>query len=69
MVDTRDGSLTPDVDLALADGRITAITPTADQDNAASPTLIDAAGKFVAPGYLKMHTHVLGPDDPPTTCS
>jgi hypothetical protein len=63
VVDTRDGSLTPDVDVALAAGRITAITPTADS-NGHSSQVIDAAGKYVVPGYLEMHTHVLGPDDP-----
>ena len=65
VVDTRDGSLTRDVDVALAGGRITAITPAASRDQTGhSGQVIDAAGKYVVPGYLEMHTHVLGPDDP-----
>ncbi len=75
VVETRDGSLTPDVDVSLAGGRITAITPTtgpadlasvggsyADPTSPTGPgvTTIDAAGKFVVPGFLEMHTHVLG---------
>jgi hypothetical protein len=65
VVNTRDGSLTPDVDVALAGGRITAITPAAGrEENGHSGRAIDAAGKYLVPGYLEMHTHVLGPDDP-----
>ena len=61
VVDTRDGSLTPGLDVALADGRIAAIASTGDPaDGPAAVTTIDAAGKFVVPGFLEMHTHVLG---------
>jgi hypothetical protein len=64
VVDPRDGSLTPDMDVALADGRIAAVTPTRDPADApAAATTIDAAGKFVVPGFLEMHTHVLGEKD------
>jgi hypothetical protein len=65
VVDTRDGSLTRDVDVALAAGRITAITSAASRDQTGhSSQVINVAGKYVVPGYLEMHTHVLGPDDP-----
>lgn len=67
VVDTRTGSLTPDLDVTLTDGRIARITPSAarKQDRPdGAPAPIDAAGKYVVPGYLEMHTHVLGPDDP-----
>lgn len=67
VVDTRTGSLTPDLDVTLADGRIAGITPSAarEQDRPdGAPAPIDTAGKYVVPGYLEMHTHVLGPDDP-----
>ena len=65
VVDTRTGSLTPDLDVTLTDGRIARITPSAarKQDRPdGAPAPIDAAGKYVVPGYLEMHTHVLGPD-------
>jgi len=66
VVSTRDGSLTPDMDLVLADGRIAEIKPATDGGEGAGGTAetVDAAGKFVVPGFLEMHTHVLGPDDP-----
>ena len=67
VVDTRTGSLTPDLDVTLTDGRIARITLSAarKQDRPdCAPAPIDAAGKYVVPGYLEMHTHVLGPDDP-----
>jgi hypothetical protein len=63
VVNTRDGSLTPEVDVALAGSRITGITPAASGDGH-SGRVIDAAGQYVVPGFLEMHTHVLGPDDP-----
>lgn len=62
VVDTRDGSLTPDMDVALAGGRIAKITPAASSSE--TGRAIDAAGQYVVPGFLEMHTHVLGPDDP-----
>ena len=65
VVGTRDGSLTPDVDVTLAGGRITGITPAAQRDETdGAGRAIDAAGQYVVPGFLEMHTHVLGPDDP-----
>src|SRR6201995_2063825 len=65
VVGTRDGSLTPDVDVTLAGSRITGITPAAQRDETdGAGRAIDRAGQHVVPGFLAVHTHVLGPDDP-----
>jgi imidazolonepropionase-like amidohydrolase len=63
VVDTRDGALTPSVDVLVSDGVIAAIT-TADPDAAAAASLTDAevvdgAGKYLIPGFLDMHAHPL----------
>ena len=65
VVDTRDGSLTPNSDINIAGGAITAITPT-DPALHTDPSLrvVDAPGAFVVPGYLDMHAHPLGGKDP-----
>jgi imidazolonepropionase-like amidohydrolase len=62
VVDTRDGSLTPGVDLTLDGGRIAAIRPAAPD---APPS--DTAGKYVVPGYLDMHAHPFELKDPAGT--
>jgi imidazolonepropionase-like amidohydrolase len=63
VVDTRDGALTPSVDVLVSDGVIAAIT-TADPNAAAAASLTDAevvdgAGKYLIPGFLDMHAHPL----------
>ena len=65
VVDTRDGSLTPNSDINIAGGVIAAITPT-DPATPIDPALrvVDAPGAFVVPGYLDMHAHPLGEKDP-----
>jgi hypothetical protein len=63
VVDTRDGSLAPAMDITVADGRIANITPTTPlPDDQAG--VIDATGSYVVPGFLDMHAHPLGPKDP-----
>jgi imidazolonepropionase-like amidohydrolase len=56
------------MDVTLADGRIAAITPAfdaaGDPGAPGSAAIVEAAGKYVIPGFLEMHTHVLGPKDP-----
>ena len=43
-------------DLAISDGKITAIGQSLPRDNAAK--IIDAAGKYVLPGGIDVHTHL-----------
>src|SRR4051794_5454087 len=43
-------------DLAVADGKITAIEPSLDASQAAR--VVDVSGKLVLPGLLDLHAHV-----------
>ncbi|WP_374944122.1 amidohydrolase family protein [Sphingomonas sp.] len=64
VVDPRDGSKTPGMTVITKMGRITAVVPTASKRPANGAKTIDARGKFVAPGYNDMHSHVLELADP-----
>ncbi len=65
VVDTRDGSLSPDCDVSTADGIITAITPTSHEaPTNTSGRVVDARGLYVVPGFLDMHAHPLGEQKP-----
>jgi Amidohydrolase family len=66
IVGTADGALTPNVDVAIADGAIGAISTT---DPAAAPgpadaEIVDATGKYLIPGLLDMHAHPLNEKHP-----
>jgi len=63
VIDTRDGSLTRDQDIVIADGRIAAIGNT----DPARTDGVDLSGKYVVPGFLDMHAHPLGDGDPTGT--
>jgi imidazolonepropionase-like amidohydrolase len=64
IVNTVDGTLKGPVDLLIYKGKITEIAPQ-DQIKADSGTkVIDASGKYVVPGYLNMHMHVIGEGNP-----
>ncbi len=67
VVDTRDGSLRTNMDIALEAGRIVGIAPVAAGPRDPAATTIDAAGRFVVPGYLEMHAHALELEDPSDT--
>lgn len=63
VVDVETGALRPHLDVWVRAERIDAIDPTgADVGNA---TVISGAGKFVVPGLIDMHNHILGPPNPP----
>jgi hypothetical protein len=64
VVDTRDGSLTPHVDITLDGGRIAAIGPAATGAAAPDEPPPETAGKYVVPGYLEMHAHPFELKDP-----
>jgi N-acyl-D-aspartate/D-glutamate deacylase len=53
-----DGTGAPSAvrNLGIRDGRVAAVTPE-DLDETGCPTVIDAAGKWVLPGMLDIHTH------------
>ena len=56
LVDVRDGSLTPDVEVVVAGDRIVSVSAGAAQ-SAQSGTVIDARGKFIVPGLIDLHVH------------
>lgn len=62
VVDTHDGQLTPDQSIVMEGGKILSITPAGTAPTGGQ--VVDARGQFVVPGYLDMHAHALGPDDP-----
>jgi Amidohydrolase family len=64
VVNTRDGSVSPHMDLSLEGGRINRIAPAGAGAPDASVRIIDAVGKFVVPGYVDMHAHPLSVKDP-----
>ena len=56
VVDTRTGELTPDRAVLLVHGKIHRIVPAG---TSLDGEVIEAKGKFLVPGFLDMHTHVL----------
>ena len=58
VVDVRDGSTRPGVDITIDGGRIVSITPGSDEhpDRVA---VVDARGTYAVPGFCDMHAHPL----------
>ncbi len=63
IVNTRTGHLTSNMSILCVNGEIKDIAPagTIKADNATK--IIDATGKYVVPGYLNMHMHVVGEEN------
>jgi len=58
VVDTRTGSLSPDMAVLIEGDRISAIAPVAELAGSDTTQVINAEGKYLVPGYLDMHAHV-----------
>lgn len=58
IVDTRDGSLQPGRTIVVNEGKIQTITSEPVRVTGTAQD-VDAAGKYVVPGYNDMHTHVM----------
>ena len=67
VVNTRDGSLTPAMAVVVDNGRIARIARAGSVLTAGAAQTIDASDKYVVPGYLDMHAHVVDGADKPTT--
>lgn len=64
VVDTRDGHLSGGMNVLVDQGKILSITPYVAAEKPAGGAVIDATGKFLVPGYMDMHTHVLEDERP-----
>jgi len=63
VVDPRDGTLAPGMDVAISDGAIVSITKALGAATAGADR-IDLTGKYVVPGFNDMHAHALNLADP-----
>ena len=68
VVDTRDGTLAPGLDVLIAGGVIAEITTTGPDAGtapaAADADVVDGSGKYLIPGFLDMHAHPLNDKHP-----
>lgn len=60
IVDTRTGNLTTNMSILCADGEIKDMAPAGTIQASPDTKVVDATGKYVVPGYLNMHMHVVG---------
>jgi imidazolonepropionase-like amidohydrolase len=67
VVDTRDGTLTPNRSILIEGDRIVGIEPAGAPPDDPAVRTVDVTGTFTVPGYNDMHVHALGPDDPSGT--
>jgi imidazolonepropionase-like amidohydrolase len=59
IVNTRDGSLTPGMVVVVDNAKIVRIARAGSVRVGGAAQAIDASGKFVVPGYLDMHAHLV----------
>lgn len=64
VVDPRDGSTAANVSIRIQGGRIVEVVAARAADGDSAADRIDAAGKFIVPGYNDMHSHALNLPDP-----
>ena len=68
VVDTRTGKITPNLRVVLRNAKIQRILPSGASVEDA-PEVVDCSGKFLVPGFLDMHTHVLQEEHEPELSS
>jgi len=59
IVDTKSGNLFKNMDILLVDGKIRKIASTGQAAAQQDAQVIDASGKYVVPGLINMHMHVI----------
>lgn len=59
VIDTLTGQATPNQSVVIVKGKIEQVLPSDAVKTSGTARVIDGSGKFVVPGYLDMHTHVL----------
>ena len=65
VVDPRDGSLRAGQDVRITGEQIVSVEPARDDGGVpAAAQVVDAAGRYLVPGFADMHVHPLGAGDP-----
>jgi imidazolonepropionase-like amidohydrolase len=65
VVDPRDGSLRGGQDVRITGEQIVSVEPASDdEDLPPAVQVVDAAGRYLVPGFADMHAHPLGAGDP-----
>lgn len=59
VIDTATGALQPDMAVELRGDRIQAVVPDAGYKAPAEARIIDSKGRYLLPGFVEMHAHVL----------
>ena len=67
VVDVRDGTVTRDRAIVVADGRIVRVVAAGSIGIAGSAKAVDGRGAFVVPGFNDMHSHTLNTASPETS--
>ena len=60
IVDTHDGRLSPDMTVSIVGGRISRIDKAGRSVAPPNARIVDARGKYLVPGFVDGHAHVLG---------
>jgi adenine deaminase len=69
VVDPRDGSLRAGQDVRITGEQIVGVEPARDDgDVPPAAQVVDAAGRYLLPGFADMHAHPLGTGDPSGRC-
>ncbi|MSP41215.1 MAG: adenine deaminase [Deltaproteobacteria bacterium] len=58
LVNVYSGELLDGLEIAIVDGRICYVGPSAGHTRSAATELLDASGCFVSPGFIDGHTHI-----------
>jgi hypothetical protein len=67
VVNTRTGALSPNMAVVVDKGKIVTVASASMVRASGSAQVIDAASKYVVPGYNDMHAHVVDQADAPVT--
>ena len=63
VVNPRDGSLRTGQDVRITGEQIVGVEPASGGDVPAAAQVVDAAGRYLVPGFADMHAHPLGAGD------
>ena len=58
LVNVYSGEILPDMEIAVLDGRICYVGPSAGHARGPSTEILDARGLFIAPGFIDAHIHM-----------